>query len=309
MADKNMTPEPDRETTHLSTRDYSLDESVRAWVFSDIQPVPEKTGDDSLWRIFTLSTAQLPVFMEHDVPESRLCISYPESTISSTSIKQKIRLVLGLNVDTDPAIAAMRQDEDTRRYADRLEAIRPYQTDTVFEAIIKAIIQQQISFRAANSITKKLVLATQDVFSWNGHSFYGFPTHESILNLGVEGLRGIGLGPKADYVFGICNLIEDCHFSPESLRNSDYESVAAELAPIRGIGPWTIGAVAISGLGLFHTFPYSDLGIRRIVGRFLEGVHAASVEQVVEFRNRFGESGDMVLYLLMCGEVLGVLGE
>jgi 3-methyladenine DNA glycosylase/8-oxoguanine DNA glycosylase len=222
-------------------------------------------------------------------------------------VKDRISTILGLGVDTTGAIEAIRQDEDVARYAGTLRLIRPYQTDTVFESIIKAIIQQQISFRAANSITRRLVLATQEPVSCEGLQFHGFPKHDDILSFGRDRLKALGLGHKAEYISDICKEIERGEFSPERLREETYSSAASTLGVIRGIGSWTIGAVAISGLGHFDTFPYSDLGIRRIVGRLVHRGQRASIEQVRAFRNRFGKIGDLVLYLLMCGEVIGAL--
>ncbi len=308
LDDADMMNGSSQRTTRISTEDYSLLKSVHAWVFPDIQPVPELTGPNSLWRTFTFDTISLPVHIQQNCEDEGLVITHPgESSVAST--EQKIRTVLGLDVETQGAIDEIRQDEDLMKYADDLQSLRPYQTDTVFESIIKSIIQQQISFRGANSITKRLILATQKTLVWNGNRFFGFPSFDSILNLGLRGLRGLGLGHKAEYIFDICKLIDKGAFLPESLRQEPYSSVASILGEIRGIGPWTINAVAISGLGLFEIFPYSDLGIRNIVGRFTRGCQRASIKQVIRFKNRFGDHGDLVLYLLMCAEVLGILDK
>lgn len=297
-----------QKTTRISTDGYSLLKSVHAWIFPDIQPVPERTGPDSLWRIFTSDAINFPARIQQNSANEGLVITHPrEASVALT--EQKIRTVLGLEVDTESAIHEIRQDDVLKKYADNLQFIRPYQTDTVFESIIKSIIQQQISFRAANSITKRLILATQKTLTWKGCGFFGFPKFDSILNLGLEGLRGLGLGHKAEYIFDICKLIDKAALSPESLRQESYSSVASILGEIRGIGPWTINAVAISGLGLYEVFPYSDLGIMNIVGRLTRGGQRASIEQVIKFKNRFGDHGDLVLYLLMCGEVLGILDK
>jgi DNA-3-methyladenine glycosylase II len=138
---------------------------------------------------------------------------------------------------------------------------------------------------------------------------YRFPNPEIILGTGVETLRKFGLGKKSEYLTEISSLIVSGDLNLNSLRHSSYEDITEVLNPIKGIGPWTIDAFCIAGLGKFSVFPYGDVGIQNLLGKLYRSGLKFTKREVIEKSDSWGKSGPMVLYLLMCAEVLGLIDQ
>jgi DNA-3-methyladenine glycosylase II len=96
---------------------------------------------------------------------------------------------------------------------------------TVFEGVIKAIIQQQISLRAAASITANLVKKYGEKMKFRQEYIYEFPNTEKLANLSLNELRECGLSrKKAEYVKEFSSAVLN-GFNPEDLRNKDPKEI------------------------------------------------------------------------------------
>ncbi|MCF6306252.1 MAG: DNA-3-methyladenine glycosylase 2 family protein, partial [Rhodobacteraceae bacterium] len=102
-----------------------------------------------------------------------------------------------------------------------------------FEALLSAIVSQQISVAAARGIWQRLETA-------------GAITAEAILALEHDVLRGLGLSnQKATYAKALAQARIDF----AALRSQRAESVVLELTAIKGIGNWTAEIYPMFSLG------------------------------------------------------------
>jgi DNA-3-methyladenine glycosylase II len=128
-----------------------------------------------------------------------------------------------------------------------------------YGALIRAIVGQQLSTRAARSIYGRLVARFGD----------RPPTPEEVLAEDPEELRAAaGLsGAKVSFLRSLAEhvLAGDLHL--ERLDELPDEEVIAELAAVRGIGEWTAHMFLMFHLGRPDVLPVGDLGIRRAVER------------------------------------------
>ncbi len=285
---------------------YDLVKSIHAWIYPDVQPVPEATENRKLHRILTLNGINVPVTISQAKSGSHVEIQFP-TNIDTQKIQEKVRFTLGFDVDTNNAIERIREDNHICYLAEEMASLRPYTADTLFEGLAKSILQQQISFRAANVITRRVVLETCSPLQAWGTAYYGFPAPHDILALGSEGLRRLGVGYKTDYLLGVSSLFVSGELNLEELKNAQHNQVVERLHSIRGIGDWTIKAFAISSLHDFSVFPYGDLGVRNLLGRLYTDDAPMKTRDVEEFISRWGSPAPLVLYLLMCADVLGLV--
>jgi DNA-3-methyladenine glycosylase II len=129
----------------------------------------------------------------------------------------------------------------------------------VFEALIDAIISQQISVKAADAIVGRLRATLPD----------GLITPEALAPLDVDTLRSCGLStPKAKYVRNLLEHIESGQLNLARLPELDDEAVIDQLVAVKGIGRWTAEMILIFSFGRADVLPVDDLG-------FLEGVREA----------------------------------
>ena len=287
---------------------YDLVSSVHSWIYSDVQPVPEVTWDRGVGRVFTIGNESAGVLVSQLQPGATLKVLVESANIGREQIQNRVRWILGLNVGISDALAAMQDDPIISDIAPSVAGIRPYVANSLFESLVKSIIQQQVSYRAANVLTKRLVLELTCAHEMDGHKLYPFPTSSQLLNSGEEGLRALGLGYKARYILEIASLDASGEVDLEGLLGCSQVEIMDTLTSIRGVGEWTVQMLMIAGLGDFTVFPYGDLGIQNLLGNLYKHGTRMTRNEVIEKAHSWGDAGPMVLYLLMCADVLGLMG-
>ncbi len=287
---------------------YDMLASVHSWIYPDVQPVPEVTTTTRLIRMFTIDNQVVPLIIEQKTPGDELQVLCPIDGLDKRQIQNKISHILGLDIDTSGAVEILRENAITRTIAEGVRGIRPYTCDTPYEALVKAIIQQQVSYRAANILTRRLVTTLSPIMNIAETALYRFPTAEEIAHIDNRVLEELGLGFKVAYIKNISAAVASGQLDIERLVDTEYTTVVDSLKGLRGVGKWTIQTLCIAGLRIYSVFPYDDLGIRNLLGRLYANGQRLSVKQTTEIAQSWGTDGAMALYLLMCADVLGIAG-
>ena len=151
------------------------------------------------------------------------------------------------------AVAQLRQD----RHLGPLARAEPQPIRSMpsrpFNALVVAIVGQQISRTAAGAITGRLAAQTAMPF-----------TPAGLASLRLPRLRAAGLSA------GKAASIQACarHFNSDpgllrKLKRLTDDEVRAELVSIKGVGPWTAEMVLMFGLGRPDIMPHGDVGVIR----------------------------------------------
>ena len=124
---------------------------------------------------------------------------------------------------------------------------------TLFQMLVRTIIGQQLSVKAAQSIFQKL-----------SSILIGRMNPKRFITLNREQLRQCGLSSnKIETLIKVAQLFLEKGFPTESLLESfSDEEVEYLLIQIKGIGKWTCDIVKLFHLRRFDTFPEGDLGVR-----------------------------------------------
>ena len=135
--------------------------------------------------------------------------------------------------------------------------LEPGDTDP-FVTLYRAIIAQQLSGRAASTITERLeALFDGDVL-----------TPAGILATPDETLRSLGLSrQKQASLKDLASKTSDGSLPLAALATLSDEDVMRQLTQVRGIGVWTAEMFLIFSLGRLDVFPVGDLGIRKAIQR------------------------------------------
>ena len=121
-----------------------------------------------------------------------------------------------------------------------------------YETIIFAVIGQQLSGKAAGTITHRLIAQT------------GSPVKpKKVLNLGHDKLREVGLSnAKARTILELSQAIEE-GFDLENIGELDDKEVMKQLTSFWGIGRWTVEMFMMFRLSRMDIWPVGDLGVRK----------------------------------------------
>ena len=205
---------------------------------------------------------------------------------------ERVAWLLGTDQDLAPFYAMADAVTDTQAMASIIQAYHglhlPH-TATVYEALVLAILGQQIATNVARIIRTLLIETYGPRQEFDGETWYAFPRPETLAALSIEELRGMKLsGRKAEYVKGISEAALD--FSPtgmEALHTMADDEVVRKLVALRGVGSWTAQWVLIRALGRPDALPLGDLALRRVVSRvFFEGGEIND-SQLEEFAQRW----------------------
>ncbi|MBK8623903.1 MAG: DNA-3-methyladenine glycosylase 2 family protein [Saprospiraceae bacterium] len=125
---------------------------------------------------------------------------------------------------------------------------------TLFEQLMRSIISQQLSTKAASTIYGRF-----------RNGFDSFPLQpDDVLQKDTETLRSYGLSyQKASYLHHIAEHFKTNKLVDHPWDHHDDASVIKTLLPIKGVGLWTVQMVLIFHLLREDVFPIDDLAIRQ----------------------------------------------
>lgn len=138
-----------------------------------------------------------------------------------------------------------------------------------FQTLARAIVGQQISVHAADSIWRRFEGGCRDRVGPG-----------AVLELDTEALSACGLSRrKGEYLRDLARHFEDGRIDPVRWLDMEDESVIAELVDVRGIGRWIAEMFLIFSLRRPDVWPVDDLGLQKAVGlHYLEGVRPSVAE-------------------------------
>ncbi len=136
------------------------------------------------------------------------------------------------------------------RYPDAVLADRgdPFQT------LARAIVGQQISVKAADSIWARFAALIKHV---TPHHVIGHD-HDALMASGLS-------RRKAEYLSDLAGHFIDGRVDPEHWTDLEDEAVIGELIDVRGIGRWTAEMFLIFSLRRPDVWPVDDIGLQKAV--------------------------------------------
>lgn len=121
----------------------------------------------------------------------------------------------------------------------------------LFSALALAIVQQQISLKAADTVWRRL------------QERLGNVTPAALCAAEMAELRACGISQrKAEYLRGAAEAFASRRMTAEALSALPDEEVITRLTTLRGVGRWTAEMLLIFSLGRQDVMAYDDLGLR-----------------------------------------------
>jgi DNA-3-methyladenine glycosylase II len=126
--------------------------------------------------------------------------------------------------------------------------------DQAFRALVHAIVAQQLSGKAADTIFGRVEALGGD----------SLPGPAALLALSDETLRGAGLsGAKTRGVKDLAARVLDGSLKLDGLHAHEDEAVIEALTRVKGIGRWTAEMFLMFRLGRLDVMSTADLGLRK----------------------------------------------
>ena len=146
------------------------------------------------------------------------------------------------------------RDPVLKKFIDQHRALTVGSRGDAFQTLARAIVGQQISVKAAQSVWERFVAA---------HSAM---TPAVIAASSFEQLRGCGLsGQKSGYLLDLATRFHDGRLQPAAWQRLEDEALITELVQVKGIGRWTAEMFMIFNLARPDIFPLGDLGLQKAI--------------------------------------------
>ena len=139
-------------------------------------------------------------------------------------------------------------------------------TASVYEALVQAVLGQQIATAVSRIIRNLLVQHYGVRATIAGRERYAFPRAAALAVARVEELRQLKLSfRKSEYIQGIARAALDAPDGFEEMHDLPDDEVVRQMVALRGVGNWTAQWVLVRALARPDGFPVGDLALRRTV--------------------------------------------
>jgi DNA-3-methyladenine glycosylase II len=170
----------------------------------------------------------------------------------------------------DPILARIIEQVGPLRMARRPER---------FEALVRAIIYQQLAGAAASAIYGRFVAR------FGGAKF---PTPAQVLAATDADLRAVGLSArKALYIKDVALQVANGNLNFHRFGRMEDEEIIADLTRVKGIGRWTAEIFLMFNLGRADVLPVGDLGFRNAVNLVYQLRHPPTPKQLRKMAERW----------------------
>ena len=184
---------------------------------------------------------------------------HADEAVDPSALIATARRVLDLDTDPSAIDATLRSDPALRSLVRATPGIRLPGTADGFELLVRAILGQQVSVRAARTFAGRIAEASGTPLERPvGDVTHLFPSAEQLAasrldTLGLTTARAATLRRVAELV-----AADELDLS----ATADRQQTTERLLAVTGIGPWTVAYVAMRALGDPDAFPVGDLGVR-----------------------------------------------
>jgi 3-methyladenine DNA glycosylase/8-oxoguanine DNA glycosylase len=196
------------------------------------------------------------------------------------------RFLLALDDDTSEFHRRFAHDPLLGPSVRVLRGLRPTRTPTVAQAVLRAVCGQLIQSRRARDIEWEVIQACGE----------NPPTRAALARLSPARLCKCGLaGGRAATLMRIVRAVDI-----EGLRTASPEIAPARLLRERGFGPWSLGVVALQGLGRYDVGLVSDLTLVKLFAS-VRGRWPERPDETAELLAPYGEWKGLASLFLLAG--------
>ncbi len=201
---------------------------------------------------------------------------------------EKISWLLGCDQNLRPFYDSVSDDHVLSEVVGQFYGYHNTRTASVFEALVQAVMGQQIATSVARIVRNLLIEKYGVRGSIGGQEWYAFPRAEALAATEVPDLRELKLSVrKSEYIQGIARTALELPAGFEEMHDLPDDEVVKRMVAIRGVGQWTAQWVLVRALARPDGFPIGDLALRRTVSSLYFDGAEINDAQLLEFSERW----------------------
>lgn len=160
-----------------------------------------------------------------------------------------------------------------------IKSIKPLsKSDNFFSDLCEAIINQQLSDKAARTIFNKFKkLFSQEII-----------TAEKLLKIPDKKIREVGTSwKKVTFMKGLADKVIKKEINLEKLEDLGDQEIIIQLTKLHGIGRWTAEMFLMFSLGREDVFSAGDLGLRRAMQKMYKLKTEPTLKQIEKISKKW----------------------
>jgi AraC family transcriptional regulator of adaptative response / DNA-3-methyladenine glycosylase II len=255
--------------------------AMLAWLRPRVTPGVESVVDRRYRRAVRIGEHVGVVSVGPGAKESELEVELSPSLLP-VLVPLLTRLRRLLDLDADPAVVRehLSRDPLLARLIERRPGVRVPGAMEGFDAALRAVLGQQVSVRAASTLSGRLAALLGDALppELANESVMRLPVTAAALAQAAEtSVAGIGLPrARARTAIALARAVADRNV--DLAPGAEITRTRSALLEIPGIGEWTTEYILLRAVRWPDAFPAGDLGLRKAAG----GISAAALRRRAE---------------------------
>jgi DNA-3-methyladenine glycosylase II len=185
-----------------------------------------------------------------------------------------------------------------------LRGLKAFRPTTLFEMLVIAVIEQQISLMAAHHIRERIVHR----FGVAVDGLTVFPSVDALAEASREELMECGVsGRKSEYIGDLARMAASGTVDLEAWETLPDEEIRERVTALRGFGRWSADYLLVRGLGRPDAVPVDDLGIQTLVGKVMGYERRLSAEELQAALEPFAPFRGLAVFYLLVGSRLSII--
>lgn len=217
-------------------------------------------------------TSQGPVLLEtRQVGEARLRVqALAGADADLTELAARVRWVLALESPLDCFWAwASGAPHVLRAPLEPIWGLPLPRSDTLFEALVFTIIEQQISWVGAQRAQRILCELAGASIEYDGMTYWCAPGPEALAGLTTTDLKPLKITDRrSGLLIRLAREVAEGRLDLHALHAMDEPARLAWLLAVKGIGPWTALMMHMRAFGPASAAPSNDVALKAAVRRY-----------------------------------------
>jgi DNA-3-methyladenine glycosylase II len=275
---------------------------VRSYIDGIFQQVLQVNENHVLAKLTDIGTTEQPLLTVE------LNSNRPITPANKQEALKAIKQIFSLDLDLNIFYKDVENDHVMRQITPQLYGYKFTTTLTVFESLVNAIVEQQISIKVARTIEERLAVKFGEKLEIENESFFAFPTPRNLAEASISEIQGVGLSKhKAEYIYNAAKMIFDGKLDLELMKKeADAEHVITELDALKGVGVWTAELTMLRGIPRWDVLPADDFGIRRVISTYYCGGRPIEAAEARKIAKAWGKWKGLAAFYLIIAEVKGI---
>ncbi len=163
-----------------------------------------------------------------------------------------------------------------------------------WEALCSFIVSQNNNIPRIKKIINSLSQNYGESFTYNGQTYYSFPTAKALAEAGEEKIFELKTGFRAKYIADAAEKVASGEINLENIKNLPTAEAEKELLKIKGVGPKVAACALLFGFDKSDAFPV-DVWVKKVFAKYYPdgfdikafGEHAGMAQQYLFYYERW----------------------